>query len=209
MDKLSFSGDSNIGLMGFATDSFVIIGKDLKADDKKIKEILNAEVYRAKIAGTNLAGLFLNGTSKKIYAPRIIFEHELDRLKENFNVEILETNHTALGNNFIFGKKIIANPEVEKNIINKLKAIPMTIGDNEVVGSSAALNSKNMIITPDVSDEEIRILEKHLKVEIGVGSVNFGNKMVGSGIILNNKGLLVGSSTSGPELMRLKEIFDL
>lgn len=209
MEKIQMDGNANIGLMGFATNEFLLIGKGVRTDEEKIRKEMGAEIFRIKIAGTDFAGLFITGNAKKIYVPKIIFEEELDELKANFNVEILNTKYTALGNNVIFGKKILTNREMEESAVKDLKAKPFSFGDNPLIGANVKLNSENGIVTPDASDEEIDYLEKELKIKAGVGTVNFGTKQVGSGLLVNDKGILVGNNTSGPEFMRLKEIFDL
>ncbi|PIO00346.1 translation initiation factor IF-6 [archaeon CG10_big_fil_rev_8_21_14_0_10_43_11] len=209
MERIAFNGNPNIGLLGFLTNEFLILGAGITVDEKHLKKALGVDILQTRIAGTDVVGLFLNGTEKKVLVPDILFDHELDALKQHLTVEVIKTRHTALGNNLIVTpQKILANRDMEKPVITKLGAKPFFFGDTHVIGVASAHNSQAMIVTPDATAQHIAFLEKELGLTVGIGTTNFGNKMVGAGILVNDTGMLVGTSTSGPEFMRLKEVFD-
>ncbi len=207
MELFDFKGNVNIGLMAFVNDKIALVGRDVSPVEK-IKDVLGVEVIRATVGGTNLIGLFVTGDNKRIVVSDIISEDELNSLTEcGLKVDVLQTRFTALGNNVIIGKKVFCNAEMEESAVNKLKGERLLIDNDGIISSFISFNSKKGIISPYATAGIIDLLEKSEDIELGVGTVNFGSFHVKSGMLINNTGLLVGSSTSGPELMRLKEIF--
>ena len=63
---LNLKGESNIGLMIYANDKFALVPKSIDERELSIiKEVLKVPCYNVSIAGTNLIGVFLNGTDEK------------------------------------------------------------------------------------------------------------------------------------------------
>ena len=57
--KLSFQNSSNVGLFGFATDSYCLLPKNLKDSlVNEIKEALAVPVHQVNIYNTHLIGMF-------------------------------------------------------------------------------------------------------------------------------------------------------
>ena len=61
----------------------------------------------------------------------------------------------------------------------------------------------------DTKEEEIKLIEDVLKVEIDIGTANFGSPFVGSCIIANSNGTIAGLSTTAPEIERIAETLNL
>jgi translation initiation factor 6 len=53
--------------------------------------------------------------------------------------------------------------------------------------------------------DELKQIEKILKVEGDIGTANFGSPFVGAFILANSHGYLVSEQTTGPELGRIDE----
>lgn len=219
---LSFHGDPNIGLHGMATDKYCIVGKCVT--DKQVKDLeetLKVPVFRLTIYGTDLAGLFLAGNSSVLLAPKIIFENELKILKstmEKINVKVflIDTNHTAFGNNILMNDKTVVvsttfNDETKKQIqaATGLKPISMDLAGTSVPSSVGKLTNKGAIFSPNISDEEIKELEALLKFEIGLGTNNLGNPFIAAGVIANSFGFAMGEQSSGFEISRVDESLGL
>lgn len=210
--KISFHGDNNIGLYGFATDSYCITGLRNKDVNKKIKEVLGVKVYNFEFLGTELTKLFAAGNSSGFVVSSIIPSYEVKELKEAFNekIKILKINN-ALGNFILMNDKgIVISPEIRKHQeeIEKFFSLDSkvcTIAKLNLVGSLGIANNKGCLLHPDVSDREAEIISDALNVEVNIGTISFGNPYVGSGIIVNSKGYLVSKNTSGPELGRVTE----
>jgi translation initiation factor 6 len=66
-----------------------------------------------------------------------------------------------------------------------------------------------VVLHPDVSEPEVKIVEKILGVSAMVGTVSFGSPLVGSGIVCSNNGAFAGGDTTGPELNRIEDALGL
>ena len=217
--KLNFHGDPNAGLHGLATEKFCLLGGC--ATDKEVKDIesvLKVPVIRVNLYGTELVGIFAVATSDAVLLPEIIYDAELKHLKEKLkqigvSVSVIKTEHTALGNNIlinenagivstVFGKKTF---EEIKKAFPKVKFEQMDLSGLSIPGSLGAVTAKGGLFSPNISDTDIKKIEKLFGFEIGLGTVNLGNPFVSSGIIANSNGVVAGSLSSGYELARIME----
>jgi translation initiation factor 6 len=209
--KVSLRGDPNIGLYGFATNSYCLLG--LKPENIEVKKILKAELVTTTIAQTELAGLFASGNSSGIVLPKIATKEEIENLKMlGLNVLVLSTKETALGNLILCNDKgcLISDAlrRFKKEIADCLncEVEPARIAGLSIVGSLAIASNKGCLCHFNTSEEEAKLIEEILKVKVDVGSVG-GSPFVKSGIIVNSNGVLVGENVSGPELDRIFEVF--
>ena len=217
--KLNFHGDPNVGLHGLATDKFCLVGRC--ANEKQVAEIesvLKVPVVQIGLYGTDLVGLFAVATSDSILLPEIIFPNELKAVKAKLaklgvKVNTIKTEHTALGNNILITEKhgVISTVYDKKTAEQIKKAFPKVkfeqfdLAGLAIPGSLGKITAKGGIFSPNISDVEIKKLEKLFGFEIGLGTVNMGNPFVSSGIIANSNGLIVGSMSSGYEMSRIFE----
>jgi len=98
---------------------------------------------------------------------------------------------------------------IEKEMKKHIKVKSTTVADNDVVGSVVCANNDGFIAHRDATDQELKIIEKVLKVKGDIGTVNFGDPYIKCGLVLNSNGVLVGELTSGPELNRIDDVFIL
>ena len=210
--KTRFHNNPNIGLYGFATDSYCLLPKNLsKQQVESIKEVLNVPVYQITIYNTNLIGIFCTGNEDYLFIPDFIPEHELKELEKIKEVKIIQlhTRFTALGNNIVIkDKTCLVNPNIEEGIKDKLKElgfniITMEIAENPTVGSCTALNHKGCLLHRDATNA--RKVSTFLNLPTDIGTVNFGSPYVRSGLIVNCNGYIVGAETTGPETQRIDE----
>jgi len=202
------SGDQNIGLYGFATDKYCLLGQN----NKKIRKILGGPVYLANILNMDLTGLFVAGNSHGIAIAGVIAEDHRQSLERYFgNILVLDTNHTALGNLVLMNDKgIIVSPllrKLEKKISDffGLPASVTTIANQKVVGTLGVATNKGCLVHPKARKTEMEKIEKTLGVTADIGTVNFGSPYPGAGIIANSNGFACSERTSGPELGRITE----
>ena len=192
--KLNFHSNSNVGLFGLATDSYCLLPKNLK--DSIVDEIKNAlkvPVYQVNIYNTHLIGMFCAGNESTLLIPNVLWDHEIKELNKikNLKVVILETKHTALGNNLAFHKdKCLISSNMEKSVIEKLKDLGfkikiLEIAENSTVGSCIAITNKGFLLHRDA--ENLKEIEKFLELKGDIGTVNLGKE------------------TTGPELQRIDE----
>ena len=206
-----FFGDPNLGLFGFATDKYCLLGSGLKNYDS-VEETLGVKVVKAKVLGTSLVGIFVTGNSKGVVVPSIVDEFEIDELKKHFDVLVLDTEYTALGNLILINDHgCILSPLLKKHKEEieeffDVKCEVMKIAGLNVVGSVCIANNVGCLVHPNTTDEEGEKIKKILKVKsINVGTANFGSPFVGACLIANSNGFITSYHTTGPELARIEE----
>ncbi|MEM5790942.1 MAG: translation initiation factor IF-6 [Candidatus Aenigmatarchaeota archaeon] len=220
--SLNFFGDCNIGLFGKSCDNFCLISSIIPGEvKKKIEDLLKVRIFSLSVAETEFIGLFLSFNSNGILAPKIIGEREKEifgniKSEMGINLGFLKTRHTAIGNLVICNDKgaIISKLFVkdEKKVIEDclgVEAEYCKIAGLNIVGSCGLATNKGCLLHRDASEKEIEIVENFLKVEVGIGTVNFGSPFVSSGIISNSNGILVGEKTTGAEIARIIEVFKI
>ncbi|HIQ50278.1 MAG TPA: translation initiation factor IF-6 [Nanoarchaeota archaeon] len=207
--KININGDPNIGLRGFATDSYALIGCEIPE-----VSILKTEIYIIKIAQTELSGIFAAGNSNGVILPKIAEKNEIAQLKNlDLNILILDTKETAIGNLILCNDKGCVISPLLKNNLKEIESclgcetIVSTIAGLSITGSCGIATNKGCLLHRDVKEEEAELIEDVLKVKVDIGSVG-GSPFVKSGIIANSYGLLIGDHATGPELERIFEVFE-
>ncbi len=212
--KASFNGDPNIGLYGFATDKYCLIGMEPNSI-KKIKATLEVDVKVATIAETHFVGIFAAGNKNGIIVPKNIEDYELKRLKKMLDVkiEVIDSKHTALGNLVLCNDKGCLISSLLKDHakqIEKCLGVDVevaTIAGTEIIGSAAKANNNGCVAHRDATEEELKLIERVLKVKADVGTISFGTPFIKAGVIVNNKGVIISEPSTGPEIDRCFEVF--
>lgn len=215
--KIDFRGDPNIGLYGFATDSYCVLGIDpQKKILNQIKKTLQTDIKISTITGTQLIGLFASGNSNGIVLTKIIEDYELKKLKKFFdiNLEVIKPKETALGNLILCNDKgcLISKSLTEyKKKIADVLGCEVAVGNVaklDIVGSAAIASNIGCLCHREASEDEMKKIEKLLKVKVDVGTVGYGSPFIKSGLIVNSKGVLYSEGTTGAELGRIGEVFE-
>jgi translation initiation factor 6 len=107
---------------------------------------------------------------------------------------------------------IVIPPTLKRlqNQLEKFFGLPCnitTIAGLNPLGSLGIATNKGVLVHPQITDKEAKMIERTLEVPLDVGTVNFGSPYPGSGIIANSHGFVAGTSTSGIELGRIAETF--
>lgn len=215
--QTTLNGDPNVGLYGMATDRFAIIS-DAKADRDEISETLGVPVIVTRLARTDLTGIFIAGNSNAVLLPDIIEPKELATITEGIKniskdivVKVIETNNTALGNLIIANDKaaiISTLLEDHKDEISEALKVPVIVSDLmdlSIIGSICITTNKGFLMNMHTEKEDFELVEKNIKIEGDIGTVNFGGPFVRTGLIANSNGYLVGNQTTGPEVSRIDE----
>ncbi|RMF06066.1 translation initiation factor IF-6 [Candidatus Woesearchaeota archaeon] len=214
--KTSFAGNPNIGLYAFCTDKFCLVGGEVSDKEKKIlEEILKVPVHIVSVAGTPLVGVFVAGTEDVLLVPEIVFQHELEALRElGLNVKIVPGRITALGNSVLATNEgcLVSKDlsEEARTEIERALGVPVKAGmiaGLPNVGALAALTSKGVLISSQAEDFEVEFVETLLKSKCTKGTVNGGSSYIKSGVIANAHGIVAGSQTTGLELDNLDRAF--
>ncbi len=206
--KVDINGDPNIGLRGFATDSYLLCGCEIPESC-----ILGVEVVKTTLFQTELVGLFAAGNSYGIVTHKLVEEEEVKKIKAflDLNILLLDTRETAIGNLILCNDKgCIISPllkehkkEIESTLSCEVEV--STVAGLSIVGSCGIATNKGCLLHRDVKEEEAEVIEGVLKVRVDVGSVG-GSPFVKAGIIANSNAVLVGNTATGPELERIFEV---
>jgi translation initiation factor 6 len=216
--RMDFNSDPNIGMFGFATDTYCLLGMSLsKKVIDKLEQVLQVKVKTAQIFSTELIGLFCSGNDHGIVLTKMAEPEEIEQIKSLFpklNILVTPTDITATGNMILCNNNgAIISPLLEKykDKISKCLNCPVEIsqiGDLDVVGSAGIASSKGCLLHREATDEQVELIEKILKVQTDVGTVGKGNPYIKSGIIVNSNGVIVSEESTGPELGRIGELFE-
>jgi translation initiation factor 6 len=214
--RTDFNGDPNIGLYGFATDDYCLLGT--KPQNKALtglKRALAVEVKISTVSGTGLIGLFAAGNSNGMVITKIIEDYELERLRDMFdiNIQVIKSKETAIGNLILCndsGCLISGSLKRFKNVIQDTLDCEVDIGKISkfhIVGSAGKANNFGCLCHREASETEMKKIEDLLDVKVDVGTVSYGSPLVKAGIIVNGNGVVFSGSTTGAELGRIEEVF--
>jgi translation initiation factor 6 len=206
ISNLKIKGSSNIGLYAYANDQFCLVGKDVVSIEAF--KVLQVPIHQITIGGSSQVGIFIAGNSKGIVVPEVITESEADMLKElGISYTIIETKHTALGNNLIVNDNhCFYNPELEKTAVKEIckaldvSADPLPLKTWDVVGAVVAVTSRGGLISKEISEDIKKAIQKKLKVPLEPGSLNFGSPAVAGCVVANKNGFVVGEASAGIEI---------
>ena len=208
--KTNFHNNPNIGLYGFATDSYCILPTNIpKKLVEKVSSVLKVPVYQLKIFGTDLIGILVTGNKDILLVPDIIYEDELKQLKKTgLKFEIISTKFTALGNNIIIKDDLcLVNPELEDSTSNQLKKHfklkKLEVANMPTIGSCMILNKEGCLVHRDASEKDVNEISKTLSLKTDIGTVNTGSPYVRTGLIANSNGYIMGNDTTGVEMQRI------
>lgn len=212
------NGNPNIGLYGFCTDTYALVGKEVPPKlAEKIGKALKVPVHRITIAGTSFIGVFIAGNKNGIVIPSIIFDYELEALKKlKIPFQVIDTKLTCLGNNILCNDQgALVNPEFsqqEMQFIQKVLKVPTqkaTIIELDNLGSLAALNKHGVLVHMDADEKDLKLLKKVFGVEAFPGTVNLGNPYIKAGLLCNDHGYVIGEQSGGPEMVYVEQCLGL
>ena len=214
--KANFNGDPNVGLYGFATDDYCLLGLEpSKKVMTKIKSTLKADIKIATVGGIELTGLFAAGNKNGLVLTKIIEEHELKKLKNIFdlNFEILKSRETAIGNLILCNDKgCLISERLKRFKANISDALGCevdigTVADLDIVGSVAIASNTGCLCHRETREDEMKKIEELLNVKVDIGTTSYGSPFIKAGIIVNSRGVVFSEQTTGAEMGRISEVF--
>ncbi len=215
--RLNFNGDPNIGLFGFASDRYCVLGSANSKMSKKAADILKVPVFSSTIIRTELLGIFSTGNSGGIVIPEIADDDEAGRIEKISESIFGEKRVLVVATNFAIGNMILMNDSgiiisallrKHRQKIEDFFGIPCrisTIAGLNVVGSLALATNRGCLAHPKASKREAEVLEKTLGVPVDIGTVGYGSPFPGSGVIANSNGFFASTQTTGYELGKIDE----
>ena len=212
--KTNFNGNPNVGLYGYCSNEYCLLGMEVPAKKaKEIEKVLGVPVHQMTMCGTSLLGVFLAGNSKVLLVPEITFDYELKQLdKLKIDYTVIRSKSTALGNNLLCNDKgCLANPDFsadqKKRIRQALNVAlkPGKIAGLNTVGSLAVLNSKGCIVHRDITRAEMKYVGDLLGLRCTPSTINMSSPYIRSGVLCNDNGFIVGDASGGPEITNIEQ----
>ncbi len=104
-----------------------------------------------------------------------------------------------------FGDKSIK--QIEETL--GVEVMQGTIAGLKTVGTAAVITNNGGICHPKIKEDEREFIKSLLKVDVELGTANYGAPMVGACIVANSKGAVTGNVTTGIELGRIEDALRL
>ncbi|MFB0544589.1 MAG: translation initiation factor IF-6 [Asgard group archaeon] len=215
--RINYKGSECIGVFFLASESYALIPRGSHESLKEIvEETLQVPVIETTAGESSVVGVLVHANSYGILLPHIASDEEVSFLQHELGlkVAIVPTRYTALGN-VVLGNDYatIVHPKMEKEAVKVIEETLETpvykaiIGGSPLVGAYAVATNKGILCHVNSSLSEVRWLTQTLKVEDGgVTTINRGIPYVKIGLVANSGGALCGKTTTGPELMRIKNV---
>ncbi len=214
VEQLSIHGDDFIGAYCIASDTFSILGGELRKKDHDIfLSTLGVVPRHFTLGGSNLIGLFGKANSSGLLLSNGSYTSEVKRIKEahkDVNVQVLDSDLNALGNNILLNDKLaIINPDYKEDEVSIIKdifdveVVRMSIAGFKTVGSHNILTNKGLVANNNIDDEELDKLKSFSK-NISQSTANTGSLSIGLCVIANSKGIIFGKTTSGYEMASIQ-----
>ncbi len=212
--RTNLSGNPNVGLYAFCTDSYCLLAPEFTAAQAKmIETVLKVPVHQIHLSHTSLLGALVAGNSKALLIPAILFDEERARLEKlKLPYTIIPSKLTALGNNILCNDVgTLVNPEysaqIKKLIRQTLQTTlhPGTIADTDVPGACAVHNKHGAVLHAFASKKDIEEIEDLLQIKTVPATVNFGNPYVRSGMFANSYGMVIGDKSTAVEIENIYE----
>jgi len=215
LDKRTLAASPFVGVFGILTDKIMLL-PHIALDKERIglTELTGTEFIEADIAASSLLGVLGVGVKDKIALSELAREEEIDNLKSvGLKVERI-SGVTALGNMACITEKggvisPILSEEQKKQLEDffGVKLVFSKVGETDLTGSSIVSNSKGFIVHPKVTEQELELIKKALKVEGIPTTANYGDRFVGNSVLANNESVITGFNSTGHELIRIEEAF--
>ncbi|MEK6843531.1 MAG: translation initiation factor IF-6 [Candidatus Micrarchaeota archaeon] len=211
--KLSFYKNPFIGLFIKASEKLALIPKNIHEKNiPEIEETLQVRAIPVFFCQSPTLGIFSAFNSNGIVVSALAEKHELKPLKdEGLNVCYLDERYSP-GNNILTNDKAaLVNPSIPKLEIKKIAdCLGVEVSNHPLanlptVGSTNIATNSGLLANSEISDVELKMMERILQVRGIKGTVNLGSFANAYGVVANSKGAIVGESTSGAEMQKIYE----
>ena len=214
---MDIGGNPYLGIFCAANEDIAVVPIDLdKKLQMKLNEILEIDIIPGSIAGSRLIGSLLVMNSNGAIVNNFVETGEVLVLQKHLKVTILKEKLNAIGNN------ILANDHgalVHTQFSNKslkeiedaldVEVMRGTVAGLKTVGTSAVITNQGGLCHPKVKADELENLKSLFKTDIKTGTANYGTPLIGACLIANSKGVITGTTTTGIEMGRIEDGFNL
>ncbi|MEM3407990.1 MAG: translation initiation factor IF-6 [Candidatus Micrarchaeia archaeon] len=220
LQKIGFYGNPYIGLFMKSNSKITLMPINKPEKFSRVCEILGTVDISVNIFGSPLTGLYSVMNDKGILFSKVILEEELNLVKRkiketgiDINVEILDTEFTAISNNLVVNnKKCIINPKMkDKNLVKTIRDVldveveSLQLEKFNVIGSVVFANDNGFVAHPNLNNNELDMIENFLEIKGGVSTANGGVPFVSLCLVGNNHSVIFGEATTAFEQQRIIE----
>ncbi len=212
-------GTASIGVYSLVNDRIAIVPPQVpESKRQKIAKWLKVKVVATTVGKSVITGALACSNSNGVVLPNFTQEEEIEAIKSaaDINVTVMETKKTAYGNMVLANDRgAVADPRLKRGVVSKIEeTLGVEVVSNEIaglpyVGSLATATNKGVLAHPLLKEEERKILEDALKVDVDVGTVNCGIPYVATGLLGNSYGAVAGLLTTGPEMFIIGHALDV
>ncbi|BAJ50373.1 translation initiation factor eIF-6 [Candidatus Caldarchaeum subterraneum] len=211
-------GSAEVGLFALPTDRYVILSKEINPSKVRVfQQVLKVDTILTSLADSILVAPFAAGNSNGLLLSKLVVDEELKKIKAalpDLNIHRLDTKYTAVGNLILCNDRgAVVSSLLGKNVAKVVadvlgtETVSSTVANRSYVGSLVAATNVGALVFVDAEDDELKLVEDVLHVNVDTGTVNGGVLFPRSGIAANSSGAIVGALTTGPELMTISRVF--
>ena len=203
----------NIGIFLKANDKAVLVPKGVAGSKaEKLATDLGVVPCQTSVGGTRLLGPLIAMNNRGVVASRMIEDFEVEEISSMTGLKVtrLESRFTAVGNLVAANDNgAIVSPVLEKHAVEQvqaalgIEAVVLPIGEFSQVGAMIVASNSGAAVSPRAGEDEAKVIEGVLKVDVSASSVNGGVPFPASGVVANTKNAIAGYLTTGPELVFL------
>jgi len=212
IEQLDINGNSFIGVFCRANERILLYPPGLTDTSvKKMVTALDVEPVRMTVGGSTLLGSLLALNSKGAVVSNFIEVEEASCL-DGINIVKAPVKLNACGNNILCNDRAaLVNPGYTKKFVQTMsdgldvEVVRGSIAGIKTVGSASVAVNKGILVHPKATEEELSMMRDLFKVNVQIGTANYGSPMVGACMIANTKGAVVGSLSTGIELGRMED----
>jgi len=204
-----------IGLFMRANDSILLVSPRLQAATiKEAAGILDVKPLSIFVDESPYLGLFSALNSNGCVLPRLCTERETRALKKaGLNVCSLASPH-APGNTILCNDNAaLASPAIPKKEAKRaadalgVEVLQQSFGGLASFAATSAVTNRGLLTYNDLTEAELKHLEKLFKVHAVIGTTNFGVPYNSLSVVANSRGALAGDKCTGFEMQRVFEAF--
>lgn len=207
--KSSFYNNPFVGMYFKASDQLALAPSNAPVKVVELVErALGVPTVKLLLSQSNLLGLFSCMNSKGVVVTDLAEKAEVALLKKR-GLNILLLEGLSPGNNVVANDKAaLVSSRVEKKDLRKIEdclgveVFQHFFATPALITSTIATNS-GLLTHNEITETELKFLEKIFKVQGSQGTVNNGVPFNSLGAVANSKGAVVGDGTSGFETQRI------
>lgn len=215
--QMDLNGNPYLGVFCAVNENYALVPNIIsKKEVLKVERALDVKAIKTTIDGSPIIGALLVINSSGAIVPEFINDEEIRNLKKHFNVVKLPGKLNATGNNILVNDKAaLVHQKLTKKSMKiiqdslDVEVLKGTIAGIKTVGSAAIATNKGVLCHPKANEEDILDLKNLFKIDVKIGTVNYGMPLIGAGLIANSKGAITGTNTTGVELNRIEDALGL